>query len=98
MANGDGLPSPWPEPQHAGTHVHTRRPTREASPAGRFLEEGRQHAGQPTPGPSGRSFLRPACPDPALGLPKPPFPLLGLEAHFYSSQSANGRRLEPPVP
>lgn len=50
------------------------------------------------PGPSGRSPPSAAFPDPVLGLPAPPFPLPGLEAHFHSSAFANGRCLERPAP
>lgn len=55
------------------------------------------HADRPTAGLPGRSLPRPAFLDPALGLPAPPFPVPGLEAHSYSSQSANGRHPEPSV-
>lgn len=55
------------------------------------------HADRPTAGLPGRSLPGPAFLDPALGLPAPPFPVPGLEAHSYSSQSANGRHPEPSV-
>lgn len=79
------------------THVPARGPARLDWPrAAPRRTAARAPSGPPCA--SGRSPPSAAFPDPVLGLPAPPFPLPGLEAHFHSSASANGRCLGQPGP